>query len=118
MKRETERKHLAPKRKKRGNGGKIAVIVCVCVVALLLAGAAGFGVYVSGSDTIYPKVSVNGTDVGGMTAAEAASALEAAGWGEGEKTVTVELPLEHTLTVNAADVGAELTAREAADRAR
>lgn len=117
MKRETERKHLAPKRKKRGNGGKIAVIVCVCVVALLLAGAAGFGVYVSGSDTIYPKVSVNGTDVGGMTAAEAASALEAAGWGEGEKTVTVELPLEHTLTVNAADVGAELTAREAADRA-
>lgn len=117
MKRETERKHLAPKRKKRGNGGKIAVIVCVCVVALLLAGAAGFGVYVSGSDTIYPKVSVNGTDVGGMTAAEAASALEAAGWGEGEKTVTVELPLEHTLTVNAADVGAELTAQEAADRA-
>lgn len=114
MKRETERKHLAPKRKKRGNGGKIAVIVCVCVVALLLAGAAGFGVYVSGSDTIYPKVSVNGTDVGGMTAAEAASALEAAGWGEGEKTVTVELPLEHTLTVNAADVGAELTAQEAA----
>ncbi len=117
MKRETERKRLAPKRKKRGNGGKIAVIVCVCVVALLLAGAAGFGVYVSGSDTIYPKVSVNGTDVGGMTAAEAASALEAAGWGEGEKTVTVELPLEHTLTVNAADVGAELTAQEAADRA-
>lgn len=117
MKRETERKHLAPKRKKRGNGGKIAVIVCVCVVALLLAGAAGFGVYVSGSETIYPKVSVNGTDVGGMTAAEAASALEAAGWGEGEKTVTVELPLEHTLTVNAADVGAELTAQEAADRA-
>lgn len=117
MKRETERKHLAPKRKKRGNGGKIAVIVCVCVVALLLAGAAGFGVYVSGSDTIYPKVSVNGTDVGGMTAAEAASALEAAGWGEGEKTVTVELPLEHTLTVNAADVGAKLTAQEAADRA-
>lgn len=117
MKRETERKHLAPKRKKRGNGGKIAVIVCVCVVALLLAGAAGFGVYVSGSDTIYPKVSVNGTDVGGMTAAEAASALEAAGWGEGEKTITVELPLEHTLTVNAADVGAELTAQEAADRA-
>lgn len=117
MKRETERKHLAPKRKKRGNGGKIAVIVCVCVVALLLAGAAGFGVYVSGSDTIYPKVSVNGTDVGGMTAAEAASALEDAGWGEGEKTVTVELPLEHTLTVNAADVGAELTAQEAADRA-
>ena len=117
MKRETERKHLAPKRKKRGNGGKIAVIVCVCVVALLLAGAAGFGVYVSGSDTIYPKVSVNGTDVGGMTAAEAASALEAAGWGEGEKTVTVELPLEHTLTVNAADVGAELTDQEAADRA-
>lgn len=117
MKRETERKHLAPKRKKRGNGGKIAVIVFVCVVALLLAGAAGFGVYVSGSDTIYPKVSVNGTDVGGMTAAEAASALEAAGWGEGEKTVTVELPLEHTLTVNAADVGAELTAQEAADRA-
>lgn len=104
MKRQTERKHLAEKRYKARKRAKIITIVCVAVAAVLLAGAAGFGVYVSGSDTIYPKVSVNGTDVGGMTADEAAAALSAAGWGEGDKTVTVELPLEHTLTVNAADV--------------
>ena len=117
MKRQTERKHLAEKRYKARKRAKIITIVCVAVAAVLLAGAAGFGVYVSGSDTIYPKVSVNGTDVGGMTADEAAAALSAAGWGEGDKTVTVELPLEHTLTVNAADVGAEVSAREAADMA-
>ena len=117
MKRQAERKHLAEKRYKARKRAKIITIVCVAVAAVLLAGAAGFGVYVSGSDTIYPKVSVNGTDVGGMTADEAAAALSAAGWGEGDKTVTVELPLEHTLTVNAADVGAEISAREAADMA-
>ena len=107
MKRENQSKHLAPKKRRARNTAKRVTIVCVVVVALLLAGAAGFGVYVSGSDTIYPKVSVNGTDVGGMTAAQAADALTAAGWGEGDKTVTVSLPLEHTLTVAAADGGAE-----------
>ena len=117
MKRETERKHLAEKRYKARKRAKIITIVCVCVVALLLAGAAGFGVYVSGSDAIYPKVSVNGTDVGGMTVDEAAKALAAAGFGEGDKTITVALPLEHTLTVDAADVGAELTAQKAAQSA-
>ncbi len=117
MKRENQSKHLAPKKRRARNTAKRVTIVCVVVVALLLAGAAGFGVYVSGSDTIYPKVSVNGTDVGGMTAAQAADALTAAGWGEGDKTVTVSLPLEHTLTVSAADVGAEVSAKEAADEA-
>lgn len=117
MKRENQSKHLAPKKRRARNTAKRVTIVCVVVVALLLAGAAGFGVYVSGSDTIYPKVSVNGTDVGGMTAAQAADALTAAGWGEGDKTVTVSLPLEHTLTVSAADVGAEVSAKEAVDEA-
>ena len=117
MKRENQSKHLAPKKRRARNTAKRVTIVCVVVVALLLACAAGFGVYVSGSDTIYPKVSVNGTDVGGMTAAQAADALTAAGWGEGDKTVTVSLPLEHTLTVSAADVGAEVSAKEAADEA-
>ncbi|MFR5781524.1 MAG: hypothetical protein ACLUEK_06640 [Oscillospiraceae bacterium] len=78
MKRENQSKHLAEKRAR--NTPKRVTIVCVVVVALLLAGAAGFGVYVS-VRTPYPKVSVNGTDVGGMTAAQAADALTAAaGW--------------------------------------
>ena len=96
MKKEAEHKHLAPKKKRAGNTAKKVTIICVVVVALLMAGAAGFGIYVSGSDTIYPKVSLNGTDLGGMTVSEAADALTAAGWGEGDKTITVELPLEHT----------------------
>ena len=57
MKRENQSKHLAPKKKRARKTAKRVTIVCVVVVALLLAGAAGFGVYVSGSDTIYPKVS-------------------------------------------------------------
>lgn len=117
MKRENQSKHLAPKKRRARNTAKYVTIICVVVVALLMAGAAGFGIYVSGSDTIYPKVSVNGVDVGGMTAAEAADALTAAGWGEGDKTVTVDLPLVHTLSVSAADVGAEVSAKEAADEA-
>lgn len=117
MKRQTERKHLAEKRYKARKRAKIVTIVCVAVVALLLAGAAGFGVYVSGSDTIYPKVRLNGVEVGGMTTDEAATALTASGWGEGDKTITVELPLERTLSITAADVGAEVSAKEAADKA-
>lgn len=117
MKRQTERKHLAEKRYKARKRAKIATIICVAVVALLLAGAAGFGVYVSGSDTIYPKVRLNGVEVGGMTTDEAATALTASGWGEGDKTITVELPLEHALSITAADVGAEVSAKEAADKA-
>ena len=54
MKRENQSKHLAPKKRRARNTAKRVTIVCVVVVALLLAGAAGFGVYVSGSDTIYP----------------------------------------------------------------
>ena len=74
MKKEAEHKHLAPKKKRAGNTAKKVTIICVVVVALLMAGAAGFGIYVSGSDTIYPKVSLNGTDLGGMTVSEAADA--------------------------------------------
>ena len=96
MKKEAEHKHLAPKKKRAGNTAKKVTIICVVVVALLMAGAAGFGIYVSGSDTIYPKVSLNGTDLGGMTVSEAADALTAAGWGEGDKTITVELEQRST----------------------
>lgn len=117
MKKEAERKHLAPKKKRAGSTAKKVTIICVVVVALLMAGAAGFGVYVSGSDTIYPKVSVNGTDVSGLTVDAAAQTLTAAGWGEGDKTITVALPLEHTLSVTAEQVGAEVSAAEAAQRA-
>ncbi len=117
MKKEAEHRHLAPKKKRAGNTAKKVTIICVVVVALLLAGAAGFGIYVSGSDTIYPNVSLNGTDLGGMTVSEAADALTAAGWGEGDKTITVELPLEHTLSVTAEQVGAEVSAAEAAQKA-
>ena len=56
----------------------LMLLTLLLPAALLLAGAAGFGVYVSGSDTIYPKVSVNGTDVGGMTQSAAADAIRAA----------------------------------------
>ena len=117
MKKEAEHKHLAPKKKRAGNTAKKVTLICVVVFALLMAGAAGFGIYVSGSDTIYPKVSLNGTDLGGMTVSEAADALTAAGWSEGDKTITVELPLEHTLSVTAEQVGAEVSAAEAAQKA-
>ncbi|MEG1633169.1 MAG: VanW family protein [Oscillospiraceae bacterium] len=94
---------------------KIAVIIAAAVVAVLLVGTAGFGIYVSGTDTIFPGVHADGTLVGGLTREQAADTLRAVGWGgkDGE-TVTVRLPLDKSITVTAEEAGASLTPEDAA----
>ena len=77
----------------------------------------GFGIYVSGSDVIYPNVTLGGVDLGGMTLTEAAYALENSGWSDVDETVTVSLPMDHTLTVQAAEAGASVTPEQAAQTA-
>ena len=96
---------------------KIALISCACALAALLLGVTGFAAYVAGTDSIYPNVTLAGVDLGGMTLAEAAYELESSGWSEGEEAVTVELPMEHTLTVEAAAAGASVTPQQAAQTA-
>lgn len=103
--------------RRKKSGAKKAVIITVCVLAVLIAGVTGFGVYVSGTDTIYPNVTLGGVNLGGMTLTEAAYELSSSGWGEGGETVTVALPMDHTLTVDAAEAGASVTAEQAAQTA-
>ncbi len=106
----------APARGGMGRGKKAAIIT-VCVLAALLLGATGFAFYVSGTDTIYPNVSLGGVNLGGMTATEAAYELEVSGWSNSDETVTVALPMDRTLTVTAAEAGASVTAEQAAQTA-
>lgn len=98
----------APKRRRRSG----RLLWAIPVVAVLILGVAALGgtmVYasrISSRDTIYPNISVNGVDVGGLTVAQAADKLadEGADPYRGA-SVTVVLPLDHSFTVTAAELG-------------
>lgn len=90
---------------KRRGGALKGLIIALAVVAALLAAAAGAGVYVSRMDTIYPKTSLDGIDLGGLTRPEAAQALRDAGWERTGGEVTLLFPAENSLTVTAAEAG-------------
>ena len=84
-------------------------------VAVLLAGFTGFGLYVTNTDIVFPGVHVGGVLVGGLTESQTADSLVAAGWGgDGTESVSVALPLDHTITVTAREAGAEVDAAGAA----
>lgn len=103
---------------KKKNGAKIALIVVLAVIAVLLAASAGFGIYVSRTDTVFPGVCVDGVLVGGLTKAQAADLLRADGWADGDSAaVTVLLPLDKSVTVTAAEAGAAISAEDAAQAA-
>ncbi len=103
--------------KKRGGAAKKAVIITAGVIAVILVAVTGFGIYVSGTDTIYPNVAISGVDLGGLTVTEAAYKLETSGWSNADETVSVALPMDHTLTVTAAEAGASVTTQQAAQTA-
>ena len=78
----------------------------------MLGGVAVLGVYriqakqSARLDTIYPNISVNDIDVGGLTVEEAAAKLEAGGADVYKNaSVTVLLPMESTLIVTAEELG-------------
>ena len=69
-------------------------------------------------DSIFPNVSVCGTDVGGMTQSEAADAIRAAGWDDTSAPVlTMTFPGDRTITVTATEIGFEATPDAAAEAA-
>ena len=91
----------------------MAVIVAALCVALL-AGS----LIVANRDTIFPKVTVNGTDVAGMTQEQAAETIRAAGWDDPDAAVlTIVFPGEETFSVSARETGFTATADEAAQAA-
>ncbi len=74
--------------------------------------------YVSGMDTIFPRVTVNGTEVGGMTEREAQLVLAGSESTPDENvSVTVELPMDCSFTVTGADAGFESSSGSAASAA-
>lgn len=84
--------------KKRASGLKKALIAILIVVALLLGGTAGFAVYVSRTDTIFPNVTLDGVELGRPHGERGRDRLTAAGWVKEDESVSVPLPAEHTLT--------------------
>lgn len=103
----------APKRK-----GSRVWIVAVAVIAVLCVALLVGAFLVAARDTVFPNVTVNGTDVAGMTESEAAEAIRAAGWENADATVlTVTFPGDATFAVTAGDTGFTSTAEEAATAA-
>ena len=113
----TKRKTGRSAGKKRGSGVKGAVIALCAVVAVAAAGAVAGGYYVKGLDTIYPNVTVAGTDLGGMTKEQAAEALADSPYSDTSDSIrcTVSLPDKSRLEVSGRDVGLAMPAERIAD---
>jgi len=102
------KKQKSPKPEKKSGKGKICLIIALVIVALLVAAAAAGVIYVSTIDSIYPNVSLDGINLGGMSLTEAAAALDGAGYSSQEgKEVTVLMPLGFSLNVKASEVCTE-----------
>lgn len=87
-------------------GWLVPVMTILCVLVVLAAACGGFIYYVSALDTIYPNVLLEGVDVGGKTRTAALLQMEQeAPEGYAGKSVTVQLPLDETLTIAAEDIG-------------
>ena len=97
---------------------KIAAIVFASVFVLLISAAAIGGYIVTGSDTNYPNVRINGIDVGGLTKEQTLAALDEQGWDDiVDKTLVVTLPAKVSFKVDYVTAGMKLSREQAADAA-
>lgn len=89
----------------------------VCgVAAIALIGAAAWGLILKNTNTIFPNVQVAGVDVGGMTAAEAKSAVESSVARRYNVPLELQLP-DTTLVLEPEQVAVSLNADSAVSRA-
>ena len=101
----------------RGSWKLPVIIVCV-IFLLLLALVVTGALLVHRVDTIYPGVTLAGTDLSGMTRNEARDELLALGHERYDGySVTANLPLGNTLAMSSADAGMRFSADAAADAA-
>jgi len=89
----------------------ILVIILFWITLLIMGGVA------SGKDTIYPNVTVNNVEVGGMTVPEAEDALSAAESRDVEKSIDVTFRDNSTAEITAREAGLSIVAAEAAELA-
>ena len=104
------RDYDAPRKSGRGGSTALKVAIPVLIVlALVLAFLAWTmfqAVKVSRLETIYPNITVNDVNVGGMTAEEASALLSTSGANPYEgKSVTVALPMDRSVTVSGDELG-------------
>ena len=94
---------------------KIAAIVFAALFVLLISAAAIGGYIVTGSDTNYPNVRINGIDVGGLTREQTLAALDEQGWDDiVDKTLVVTLPAKVSFKVDYVTAGMKLSREQAA----
>ena len=97
---------------------KIAAIVFASIFVLLISAAAIGGYIVTGSDTNYPNVRINGIDVGGLTKEQTLAALDEQSWDDiVDKTLVVTLPAKVSFKVDYVTAGMKLSREQAADAA-
>lgn len=102
------RKGNAPAPEKKSGRGRVALISVLIVVAVLAATAAAGTIAVNGMDTVFPNVTVDGVDVGGLTPGETTEKLLQSGYGDLKgKSVSVLMPADYVLTVAAEEVCSE-----------
>lgn len=115
-KQQKKQKPVKAEKKAGGSGkGKKALTTCLIVIGALVLLFVFLGAYANGQDDIYSNISVEGIDVGGLTAEEAANALLGSEYGKTEdKELTVTLPAGVELKVSASKAGCYMAAPDAA----
>ena len=104
----------APAQGEKKGGRRAAIIIAAVVVVLCLA-AGLLGAYANGLETVYPNVSMEGTDLSGMTQEQAADALSKGGIGAADdRALRVTLPADCELIISAKDAGCYMSAPDAA----
>ncbi len=95
------------KRRRRAMRRLRTTLIVLLSLAMVLAGTALYlGSSISNGDTILPKVSLKGEDVGGLTKEQAAMKLRALGWEEqAAMPLTVSLPSDVSFEIDRAEAG-------------
>ena len=99
-------------------GGIVGAIVALVLILGLAGGAVFAAIHISNSDKILPHVTAGEVDLGGMTVAEAESALTSAGWDQRAETpLTVKTIGDITFTVDPVESGAIAAKSDVVDAA-
>ena len=96
-------------------GATAGIITAICAGVMMCVVLLGGWLFVGRLDTVYPNISMDGIDIGGLSAIDATMVLENSGFrARGDLAVTVELPTNKTLSISAREAGVAVTATQAA----
>ena len=107
---ESRRDYRKPQKTGRQGSAAMKVAIPVLIVLVLAVGLLAWtmvqAVNVSRLETIYPNITINGVNVGGMTTEEASALLSSSGANPYEgKIVTVNMPMDRIITVSGDELG-------------